>query len=437
MHRSKSLPIEKNSSPLVTLARNIGLAAIYLLAGLVILASLLPVALLPLITAVPISIFLLLVGFDAGLLFVLFTRAELLVVKTAVITGLVAVSVLAVFLSQWYATTPPILGTDGLPLPGSIAEMSKVELNGSEQWITIRGHDTSKPVLLFLAGGPGGTQLAATRKVLGNLEKDFIVVNWEQPGAGKSYRAADFNTLTPQHYLADAHALTNYLLERFDQEKIYIVGESWGSILGVWMVQEHPELYHAFAGIAQMVAFLETDLYNYDLALQITAERGDKGTHNALVEQGPPPYYGKGTAWKVTRYMMVLSQYMMSNPQITGPGYDTFGDIFAVEYGLYDKVNYFRGLLKVMENMWPQLWTVDFREQALQLDVPVYFLLGRHDVNAPPHLVEEYMQGLDAPHKEIIWFEHSGHSPWVDESEKMVDVLVNSIRGKDGVYDER
>lgn len=427
MHQNKSLSVEEDRSPIVNIASKIGLFIIYVLISMVALVSLLPVMLLPFITVVPLVYFVALAAIDATLLLLLFNRAELLVAKAAVITGLVIISVLAVVLSQWFATTPPILGTDGLPLPGSIAEMCKVELDGSEQWLTIRGHDTDNPVLLFLAGGPGGTQLAATRKVLGNLEKDFTVVNWEQPGAGKSYRATDFKTLTPQKYLADAHALTNYLIERFDQEKIYIVGESWGSILGVWMIQEHPELYHAFAGIAQMVAFLETDLYNYELALQITAERGDTGTQKTLLKQGPPPYYGKGTALKVSHYMMVLSQYMMSNPQITGPGYDTFGDIFAVEYGLYDKVNYFRGLLKVMENLWPQLWEVDLREQAHYLEVPVYFLLGRHDVNAPPYLVEEYMQVLETPYKELIWFEHSGHSPWVDESENVIDVLVNRV----------
>ncbi len=409
--------------------RRIGKGLLFFLGGLVALLSLLPVVLLPFVTAVPAAIVALLVLGDLGLLVLLFTRADTLPQRAAIVAGLIAVSVLAVLFSQSFATTPPITGADGQPLPGSIAELTAVELNGREQWITIRGHDMEKPVLLFLAGGPGGSQLAATRKVLGELEKEFVVVNWDQPGAGKSYAAADFNTLTPKQYLDDAHELTLYLRERFHEEKIYILGESWGSLLGIWMVQSYPQLYHAFFGAAQMVAFLETDTYDYNLALQVAQEQGDQGKIAALKKQGPPPYYGDGVAWPVIEYIMYLSSYMNSNPAITGPGYDTFGDIGSPEYGLVDKVNYVRGLLSTMNTLWPQLWDVDLREQATHLEVPVYFLAGRHDVNAPPHLVEEYMQTLAAPHKELIWFEHSGHSPWVDEAPKVVDVLLNIVRG--------
>lgn len=407
------------------LARRVGRTLLILVGGLLALLSLLPVALLPVITAVPLAMTLLLVAADMGLLAFLFMRAETNAARGAAIGGLILVSTLAIFLSQFFASTPPITGADGQPLPGSVAELTPVELNGTRQWITIRGHDRDKPVLLFLAGGPGGSQLAATRKMLGDLEKQFVVVNWDQPGAGKSYGAADFETLTPDQYIDDAHALTLYLRERFGKEKIYLLGESWGSLLGVWLVQRYPDLYHAFAGAAQMVAFLETDTYDYNLALQIARERGDRGKIEALEKQGPPPYYGDGVAWPVIEYIMYLSSMMNSDPAITGPGYDTLGDIAAPEYGLYDKVNYVRGLLATMNAMWPQLWEIDLRQDAPRLAVPVYFLEGRHDINAPPYLVEDYAQGLEAPHKELIWFEHSGHSPWVDEAQKMVDLLIN------------
>lgn len=420
-------PAGAKRSGIGRLGRGMGRFLLYLGGGLAALLSLLPVAALPFITAVPPALCLLLVLADAALLLVLFSRAETWGAKTAVLGGLLIVSLGAVLLSQWYATTPAIVGGDGEPLPDSVAELTPVELNGRDQWISIRGQDVDKPVLLFLAGGPGGSQLAATRKMLGDLEKHFVVVNWDQPGAGKSYRAADFATLTPEQYVADGQELTRYLQQRFDEEKIYLMGESWGSILGVWLVQERPQNYHAMVGLAQMVAFLETDTYDYELALQLAAEGGDAGTVEALREQGPPPYYGDGVAWKVTRYVMVLSEHMNGNPQIGGPGYDTFGDIAAVEYGLYDKVNYFRGLLQVMEALWPQLWEVDLRRDAPRLEAPIYFLEGRHDVNAPPHLVESYMQTLDAPHQELIWLEHSGHSPWVDEAGKVMDIMVNTV----------
>jgi pimeloyl-ACP methyl ester carboxylesterase len=397
-------------------------------AGLLVTLSLLPVALLPVATAVPFLLFLLLVVLDGGLLLAAL-RAGAVGPRLAFLGGIVVTGVAAVLLSQWFATTPPIAGADGKPLPGSIAELTAVELNGRQQWLTLRGEDEDNPVLLFLAGGPGGSQLAATRKKLGALEAHFVVANWDQPGAGKSYGAADFATLTPEQYIADAHELTLYLRDRFDEEKIYILGESWGSLLGTWLVQRYPEHYHAFVGAAQMVAFLETDTYDYDLALQIARERGDSGKVDALRQQGPPPYYGDGVAKKVVEYIMYLSSYMNGNPEIH-TNYDTFGDIAAPEYGLYDKVNYVRGLLRTMEAIWPQLWDVDLRVQAPRLETPVYFLEGRHDVNAPPHLVEDYLQTLQAPRKELIWFEHSGHSPWVEESSKVVDVMINTVLGQ-------
>ena len=408
------------------IGRKIGHTLLILLASLVALVSLLPVALLPVATAVPRALAGLLILADAGLLVYLLTRAGTAAARSAVLGGLLAISVLAMLLSQWYATTPAISGADGQRLPGSIAELAAVELNGRTHWLTMRGQDSSKPILLFLAGGPGGSQLAATRRHLAALEAHFVVVNWEQPGAGKSYHAADFATLTPEDYTADGHELTLFLRERFQQEKIYLLGESWGSLLGVWLVQRFPQHYHALAGAAQMVAFLETDTYDYELALEIAQERGDAGKLKALQAQGPPPYYGRGLAMKVVEYIMYLSSYMNGNPAIH-TNYNTFADIAAPEYGLYDKVNYVRGLLRTMEALWPQLWEVDLRQQAPHLEVPVYFLEGRHDVNAPPALVEDYLDILDVPHKELIWFEHSGHSPWQEEPEKVVDVMVNTV----------
>jgi pimeloyl-ACP methyl ester carboxylesterase len=177
------------------------------------------------------------------------------------------------------------------------------------------------------------------------------------------------------------------------------------------------------------VAFLETDTYDYELALQIATERRDTGKIKALRQQGPPPYYGDGVAMKVVEYVMYLSTYMNQNPEIHS-NYDTFGDIGSPEYGLYDKVNYVRGTIVTLNSVWSQLWEVDLRKQVPHIEVPVYFLEGRHDVNAPPELVEDYLQMLDAPHKELIWFEHSGHSPWVEEPQKVMDVMINRVLAK-------
>ena len=213
-----------------------------------------------------------------------------------VILGVIFVSVLAVWLSQQFAMTPPITDAQGNPLPGSIATLEKIQLGDSEQWVSIRGKDANNPVLLFLAGGPGGSQLATARRSLEGLEDHFVVVNWEQPGAGKSFYAVDRSTLTPDDYVMYGYELVQHLRERFGEDEVYVLGESWGSALGIMLVQRYPELFHAFAGTAQMVDFLETDLYCYDFAIELAQERGDTGKVRQLQEQGPPPYYGDGVA---------------------------------------------------------------------------------------------------------------------------------------------
>ena len=111
-----------------------------------------------------------------------------------------------------------------------------------------------------------------------------MVVNWEQPGAGKSFDAVKRATLTPERYVEDAHALALLLRERFGQEKIYVLGESWGSALGIMLVQRYPELFHAFIGTGQMVAFLENDEICYDFALQWAQKRGDAKKVETLIQ---------------------------------------------------------------------------------------------------------------------------------------------------------
>jgi pimeloyl-ACP methyl ester carboxylesterase len=398
-----------------------------LLALLIALLALLPVILLPQATAVPAWVWIPLAVADVVLLVLFFWLKPAWKGTAVTVSGVLLVAAMAVVASQAFATTPAITDAQGQPLPGSIATLEQVTLNGSRQWVSIRGQDTSKPVLLFLAGGPGGSQLATARFALGGLEEHFVVVNWDQPGAGKSFDAVDRSTLTPERYIEDAHALILQMRARFGQDKVYVLGESWGSALGIMLVQRYPELFHALIGTGQMVAFLETDQMCYDFALRWAQERGDTAQVDALTRQGPPPYYGDGVALKQAAYLLDTYSFMNQNPAIIDNGTNTFRDLGAPEYGLYDKVSWFRGVLDTLGVVYPQLWEVDFRTQATKLDVPVYFLIGRHDVNAPAVLTQEYLELLDAPHKEIVWFEHSGHTPWVSEAERFVQVVVDTV----------
>lgn len=341
--------------------------------------------------------------------------------------SILILSVLAgglVVVTQLTATTPKMAKED------SIAELREVCLNGRKEWISLRGENRNKPILLFLAGGPGGSQLAATRYELAELEKDFIVVNWEQPGSGKSFSAIPREKLTPEFYVKDGTVLVRSLLKEFKQEKLYLLGESWGSALGIFMAKEQPELYHAFIGTGQMVAFKETEKIDYALAMKLAKENGDQKVVNTLRKNGEPPYYGNSVTTKSATYLNYLSQRMARNPEIQNSGFQTMRDLTAKEYGILDKINYLRGILQTFNHVYPQLYDVDLRKDYSRLDIPVYFLLGKHDINAPLSLAEDYYQKLVAPSKEIIWFEHSGHNPWINEpelfAEKIQQIALNT-----------
>lgn len=415
---------EKRHNVLYRLGKGLLIAVVILIA----LISALPVFLLYFVTSVPLVFAIALTLINMGIIFLLFryNRTPLLIISASV--GWILVAVLAIFLSQQFASTPAIRNVQGNVIPGSIATLESIELNGSNQWMTIRGYSEDLPVLLFLAGGPGGSELVMTRRYLAELEEHFVIVNWDQPGTGKSYNAADFDDLTPQRYVDDAYALTLYLRERFDEEKIYVFGESWGSILGVWLVQQHPELLHALVTTAQMVDVVENDIQMYEFAIEQAVEQDRTGTVEALRRNGLPPYDSGSLIGRFGTMNGVVNDYMHSHAQGEGTGHNLMLDSLAAqEYGLVDKVNWLLGLATTFTTIYPQLYDLDFRAQATELEIPVYFIKGRWDINASNSLLEEYFALLDAPHKELIWFEDSAHTPSWDEPNHFVDVMVNTV----------
>lgn len=408
-------------------ARTISAAIIATVARLsgVILAILLalPVLLLPVSTAVPSWVWIPCALMDIALIVLQFRLRPAPRGIAAGIAGTLLISLIAVIASQAFAATPAITGTDGKPLPGSIASLEKVELNGTEQWISLRGRDATKPILLHLGmGGPGGGGFA-TRSLFEPLEKDFVVVSWDEPGTGKSYNALPISSLTSERFIEDAHALTLYLRQRFHQEKIYIYGVSWTSILGVWLVQRYPELYYAYIGNGQMVNTTENDVLGYQLAVTYLENRGENAAAEQLRRNGPPPYTGADMLGKYVAYLDVLNEYMGSLRYTVVIPIVPF---MAPEYGYLDKINHTRGLIESFQVVYPQLRDLDFIRQAPELGVPVYFFAGRNDVNAMSSLVQQYYNILEAPSKKLIWLE-GGHG--LDDSNlgQFADVMVNQV----------
>ena len=311
----------------------------------------------------------------------------------------------------------------------SIASLEKVNLGGQEQWILIRGMDTTKPIILFVHGGPGTANMSLLRKYTNELEKHFIVVTWDQRGAGKSYQAINpHSSMSIAQFVLDTGELTQLLCDRFHQKKIFLVGHSWGSLIGIFSIQKYPDLYHAYIGIGQIVNMQENEQISYDWTLAQATKAEDKQAIRTLTEIGNPPYTGDWQKKMMTQRRL-LGKY---GGELYGSSEGAFPLIFsslicATEYSLIDKVNFFKGIFASNHLLWQELLTINLKEKNLLFKVPIYFVLGKHDYEAPFVLAEQYFEIIKAPKKELIWFENSAHFADIEEHGKFNDLLINHI----------
>ena len=330
---------------------------------------------------------------------------------------------LAVFITI-PAGTAQIRDASGDVVPGSIAELVSVEVDGSEQAVMIRGRSTENPVLLFLAGGSGGSEIGSMRNLSEGLEQDFVVATWDQPGSGKSVGALD-PRMTLDDMVADTIAVTQYLRERFGEQKIYLVGNSWGTILGVLTARQSPELFHAFVGAGQMVSCVETDRMFYEDTLAWADREGSADLAKTLRANGPPPYED------TLKYEAALSHEHDWNVY---PGQDALsqkgempGNIMVEEYSLMEKLRLMGGMLDTFCTLYPQLDGVDLRRDAASLDVPVYLVQGSHEARGRAVPARAWFEMLTAPDKQLIVFEQSGHKPSFEETGRFQHLMADTV----------
>ena len=347
-------------------------------------------------------------------------------------TILGAATVGLVVLVAMPASTPPILGPDGQPVPGSIAELVKVDLNGTEQTILIRAADPDNPVLLYLSGGPGQSDFGYARPISTVWDDDVVFVDWDQRGTGNSYAAIEpMSEMTLDNAVADTIALTEYLTERFDEERIYVMGESWGTLLGVLAVQQRPDLYYAYIGSGQMVNIRETDRRIYEDLVAYAARAGDTELASTLAGFGAPPYrdfpLANGMIWGLYDY--IYESYTPSatySHLIEESGAGFFG-LLASEYDLLGKANAVRGLLDTFTILYPQVYDVDLRADVPSLDVPVWILDGAAELDGRRDLALEWAASLDAPSKHVVTYDGAAHSVAFEQVDAVHALLTEEI----------
>jgi len=348
-------------------------------------------------------------------------------------TSLLGAAVVALaVLVAWPASTPPVLGSDGQPIPGSIAELATVNLGGVDQSVMIRAADPDKPVLLYLAGGPGQSDIALVRAQVTELQHDFVFVALDQRGNGKSYPAIDpVSSMTIDRAVADVIELTEYLRTRFDEQKVYLLGESWGTILGVLSVQQRPDLYHAWIGSGQMADIVETDRIIYADLVAYSQDTGNTDLEANLAAIGEPPY--ADIPWAnsnlLTWYDYIYAPYTPSAGYMArgeAAGLDNFG-IFGSEYSFVEKAGVLRGLMDTFALIYPQLYEIDLRETASRLEVPVWVLDGAAELQGRRNIALEWFDGLDAPSKQLVTYENAAHATAFEQGDDVLRLLTEVI----------
>ena len=341
-----------------------------------------------------------------------------------------------VFLSLLLAWSPgrpqPFLDESGAPLAGSLSEKIRVEINGMEQGMFIKSKNIRNPVLLFVHGGPGMPEYWLTQRYPTGLEDHFTVVWWEQRGAGLSYNPdIPPETMTAEHFIADTLTVTRYLLERFGQEKLYLMGHSWGSYIGIQAAAQAPELYHAYIGMGQVTYQLQSEHLAYDYALAYYRQNGDQRMARKL-EAAPPTM----TVPLPAAYEALRDAYMH------GAGIGTTREMKSVitgiflpsfqfrEYTLAEKVNLWRGKVHSRSHdfgLWDTMQATDLTQQVTALALPVYFFHGQYDYTCVYPLARAYFEKLDAPLKGFYTFAISAHTPIFEEPEKALAILLEDV----------
>lgn len=314
--------------------------------------------------------------------------------------------------------TPSITDANGKVLSDSIASLEQIQLGEVEQTILIRGKHTSNPVLLFLHGGPGMPAMYLAHAFQRPLEEHFVVVQWDQRGAGKSFNEdIPVETMNVGQFISDTVELTQILKERFGQEKIYLVGHSWGSYLGMLIVDRHPELFHAYIGIGQVAGEKSQVIQIQDEFIRQQAQASSN--QKALTDMQINPnrmrekwlfYYG-GELHGAEDFTPLL---------MTG--------LRSPEYSFLDALRIQPGVSFSGENMQYNVIDGSIMDTITEVEIPVYFFAGRHDYTTPFSLIEVYYKKLGAPHKRLVWFEQSAHFPFFEEPRRFTDEMLNVLQ---------
>ena len=301
---------------------------------------------------------------------------------------------------------------------GVTQQLEQVELGGVKQWLLLRGN-VQRPILLVLHGGPGSAEIATASRYQRGLEPHFLVVNWDQRGAGKSH---GHGVLSVKQLAADTTELIELLLARFGQQKLYLLGHSWGSALGLLITRRSPELVYGVIGVGQLVDGAANERLSFEYVREYARRTGNQLALTQL-RRHPPPYGDDVRALLTQRTWLYLSRGFFYS-RVAALRY-ALAFLTSTTYSFSDKLSYSHHLRASLRQLWSEVEALDLFRDVPSVATPVLFCLGKHDMTTPSVLAARYFEALVAPSKQLVWFDASAHCPNLEEPQKFAATVLD------------
>jgi proline iminopeptidase len=312
-----------------------------------------------------------------------------------------------------------------------VEELQAVDIGGIPQWLSVRGKHRDNPILLFIHGGPGFPEMPASWFYQTPWEEFFTVVQWDQRGAGRTMTSSTPEEVQEQvsieRMVADAVEVVGYLRKTYGKQKIFVLGHSWGSVLGLELARRHPSWLHAYVGMGQYIELEENERLGYEFALRAAREAGNDeavGELSAIAPYPKPDGTIAITAVMTQRkWLTYFGGMTRGRPSLE---YEVNARLLSPDYGLDDlRAAQYEGV-SVMKLL-AEFPAIDF-SNLNRLNCPVFVLAGRSDYAVSSVVSSRWFSRLKAPFKKLIWFEHSSHMLQFEEPGKMFLTLVRDVR---------
>ena len=316
--------------------------------------------------------------------------------------------------------------------PNGVERLEKVRIGGIDQWVSIRGADRRNPVLLYIHGGPGYVSMPMSWWFTHGLEEYFTVVQWDQRATGKTYLLTDpakiAPTLTRERMIGDTEEMATWARQEFSKDKIFVLGHSWGSFLGLQLAERHPEWLYAYIGVCQLIDGPESERRGWRFAMD--AARRD-GNAEAVRELGAITPYGAPGQTIPIKDIYVERKWVGYYGGVMAYRRDNSadGDLsqLSPDYSDQEIGHIWDGNKFATPYLLPEVVALDLTK-ANKLAVPLILFLGRHDRNVNAEVAAAWFDAVKAPEKQLVWFEHSAHIPMTEEPGKFLLSLVRYAR---------